>query len=193
VISARSFFFAGGEDSDVEVLERSLHEQGALGTASDTVASLGAGTRSLLDREVAAVVAGMLDIGLDDVLLTGWQKLEALRDAGERSLATSPHGEELVELAQHTVSSTHSPHVDLLVNGKRIATIEATIVLSLAVDALVAVVSGGRLTALRSGSCLATLVVTVQDREVLRRERAFEAPLNVALGDGVDLVSSARR
>ena len=193
MISARSFFFAGGEDSDVEVLERSLHEQGALGTASDTVASLGAGTRSLLDREVAAVVAGMLDIGLDDVLLTGWQKLEALRDAGERSLATSPHGEELVELAQHTVSSTHSPHVDLLVNGKRIATIEATIVLSLAVDALVAVVSGGRLTALRSGSCLATLVVTVQDREVLRRERAFEAPLNVALGDGVDLVSSARR
>lgn len=193
MISARSFFFSDGEDSDIEVIERSLHERGALGTASDTVGSLGAGTRSLLDREVAAVVGGLLDIGVDDVLLTGLRKLEALRDAGQRSLATSPHGEELVELAQHTVTSTHSPHVDLLVNGKRVATIESTIVLSLDVDALVAVVAGGRLTALRSGSCLATLVVSVQDREVVRRERTFEAPLHVALGDGVDLVSSASR
>jgi len=193
MISARSFFFAGGEDSDVEVLERSVREQGALGTASDTVASLGAPTRSLLEREMAAVVGGLLEIGLDDVLVKGWRTHRALRDAGQRSLATSPHGEELVELAQHTVSSTHSPHVDLLVNGKRVATIEATIVLSLDVDALVAVVSSGKLTALRSGSCLARLVVTIQDREVVRRERTFEAPLHVALGNGVDLVSSARR
>ena len=193
MISARSFFFASGEDSDVDVVERSLRQQGALGTASDTVASLGAGTRSLLDREMAAVVGGLLDIGLDDVLVKGWRTHRALRDAGQRNLATSPYGEELVELAQHTVSSTHSPHVDLLVNGKRVATIELSIVLSLDVDALVAVVSGGKLTALRSGSCLARLVVNVQDREVVSRERAFEAPLHVALGDGVDLVSSARR
>ena len=193
MIAARSFFFADGEDGDVNVVERSLREQGSLGAASATVASLGAGTRSLLDREVAAVVSGLLDIGLDDVLLTGWQKVQALRDAGERSLATSPSGEELVELAQHSVSSTHSPHVDLLVNGKRIATIEATIVVSLDIDALVAVVAGGRLIALRSGSCLAKLIVTVEGSEVVTRERAFDAPLHVSLGDGVDLVSSERR
>ena len=193
MISARSFVLAGGEDSDVELLERSLREQGALGAADVTVASLGAGTRSLLERELAVVVSGLLDVGLDDVLLAGWRKHRALRDAGQRSLATSPHGEELVELAQHTVSSTHSPHVELLVNGKRVATIEATIVLSLDVDALVAVVSGGKLTALRSGSCLARLVVNVQDREIVRRERTFEALLHVALGDGVDLVSSVSR
>lgn len=188
MISARSFFFAGGEDGDVEVLERSLHEQGILGTAGDAVATLGAGTRSLLDREVATVVGSLLDIGLDDVLTAGWQAHRALRDAGERSLATSPHGEELVELAQHTVSSTHSPHVDLLLDGTRVATIGATVLLSLEVGALVAVVSGGSLTALRSGSCLAKLVVTVQDSEVVSRERAFDAPLHVSLGDGVDLV-----
>lgn len=175
------------------MLERSLREHGALETASGTVASLGGGTRSLLDREVASVIAGLLDLGLDDVLMKGWRTHRALRDAGQHSLATSPHGEELVELAQHTVSSTHSPHVDLLVNGRQIAIIEVTIVLALDVDALVAVVSSGKLTALRSGSCLARLVVSVQDREVVSRERTFEAPLHVALGDGVDLVSSARR
>ncbi len=188
MISARSFFFAGGGDSDVEVLDRSLREQSVLGATGDAVASLGTGTRALLDREMAAVIGRLLDIGLDDVLVKGWRTHRALRDAGQRSLATYPSGEELVELAQHTVSSTHSPRVDLLVNGKRIGTVEATILMSLDVDALVAVVTGGKLTALRSGSCLAKLVVTVQDREVVRRERAFDAPLHVALGDGVDLV-----
>jgi len=188
MISARSFFFAGGGDSDVEVLDRSLREPSVLGATGDAVASLGTGTRALLDREVAAVIGRLLDIGLDDVLVKGWRTHRALRDAGQRSLATYPSGEELVELAQHTVSSTHSPRVDLLVNGKRIGTVEATILMSLDVDALVAVVTGGKLTALRSGSCLAKLVVTVQDREVVRRERAFDAPLHVALGDGVDLV-----
>ena len=188
MISARSFFFAGGGDSDVEVLDRSLRDQSVLGATGDAVASLGTGTRALLDREVAAVIGRLLDIGLDDVLVKGWRTHRALRDAGQRSLATYPSGEELVELAQHTVSSTHSPRVDLLVNGKRIGTVEATILMSLDVDALVAVVTGGKLTALRSGSCLAKLVVTVQDREVVRRERAFDAPLHVALGDGVDLV-----
>ncbi len=185
-LAARTFFL-GGESSDVQLLDRSLRERRVLSGVGHGLDLLDARTRALLDRELAAVTTRLLDIDLGDVLMAGWRTHRALREAGRRSLATAPNGEELVELARHTVTSTYAPEVDLVLNGTTITTVEVTISLSVQVDALVAVLRAGRLEGLRSGFCLATLEIEVEGQPVINRERTFEAPLHVRLGSGVDL------
>lgn len=184
-LSARPFFFGEGDDGDVAAVERSLRERGVLHSVGRGLETLDSRTRTMLDRELATVVGRLLDLDLADMLVAGWRTHKALGEAGQRSLATAPYGEELVELARHTVTSTHTPRVDLLLNGVRVTTVEVVITITFAVDALVAVVRSGRLVGIRSGHCLAKLVVVLEGVPVAARERDFDAPLLVRLGDGV--------
>ncbi len=185
-LAARSFFL-GGESSDVQLLDRSLRERAVLSGVGHGLELLDASTRSLLDRELAAVIARLLDVDLGEVLMAGWRTHRALREAARRSVVTAPTGEELIELARHTVTSASAPQVDLVLNGATMTTVEVTVSISVQVDALVAVVRAGRLEGLRSGFCLACLQVEVEGQPVIDRERTFEATLHVRLGSGVDL------
>lgn len=187
-VSARSFFFAAGQESDADVVHRSLQEHGVLGSVGRGLELLDSSTQALLTRELSRVVGRLLDLDLEDVLLAGWRGHQALRAAGQRSLSTAPDGEELVELASHSIASTHSPHVDLLLNGSTITTLEVHITITVDVDALVAVVRAGRLVELQGGQSLATLDVLVEGIPVVTRSRGFDAPLYVSLGEGLDLV-----
>lgn len=187
-VSARAFFFADGRDSDAEVVNRSLQQQGVLGSVGRGLELLDSSTRALLVHELSAVIARLLDLDLSDVLVAGWRTHRALRAAAQRSLVTAPDGEELVGLASHKVESVHTPHVDLLLNGQRITTIEVVNTIAMDVDALVAVVRAGALVGMQGGACLATLTVTVEGLPVVTRSRRFDAPLHISFGDGHDLI-----
>jgi hypothetical protein len=57
-----------------------------------------------------------------------------------------------------------------------------------AVSGLRAVIRVGRLAAVESGSCTVTVTLSVQGARLARAVRNLEAPLVLALGDGIPLL-----
>jgi hypothetical protein len=56
-------------------------------------------------------------------------------------------------MSEHEVTLDQRPSVRVLVNGQQVATIQLTLSVVFAIKALLLTVSGGRIAAVRSGSC----------------------------------------
>ncbi len=123
-------------------------------------------TRKAAVREAAAATAaGLLDVRLDGLLLSGWRIHHDLTGAARRTLA-SPGSTELVDLIRHQVTAAQEPSVAVLVDGRQVATIELGLTVEFDVSALVAGVKAGLLVAIHAGSCDVTATLTIQGAEV---------------------------
>ncbi|MGB6162536.1 MAG: hypothetical protein WCF33_03920 [Pseudonocardiaceae bacterium] len=130
-LSARVFLLGDTTDT-VEVLARSLDEQGLSSFTIQGLRKLSGSALQAVNHEIATVAHGLLNLDLGEVLMSGWRKYTELAKAAERTLA-SPGSEEVVALATHRVSSIHHPSVELLVDGAKVYTFvfELTVVFDL--------------------------------------------------------------
>lgn len=156
-LSARVFLL--GADT-VEVLARSLSEHGVAHSAIQGLRGLSASALQAVNREVATVADGLLDLDLGDILLSGWRKYTELAKAAERTLA-SPGSEEVVVLATHRVVSEHHPSVDLIVDGVKVHTLVFELKVVFDLTGVAAVLRQGDLVALRGGECVITATFTL--------------------------------
>ncbi len=148
---------------------------------------LTAATRGEVLRDLLGAIHAILAIDLGDILIDGWRTCTALKKAGARTVQTGVP--EVVDLAQHHIEHSATPHVDVLRNGTEIGRVTCTITGSADITAVSARVVGGRLVSLNSGD--ATLIVTlrVEDRDVASsRPHRIHVPIDVRLGAGVWLV-----
>jgi len=159
-LSARVFLLGDGTDT-VEVLTRSLSEQGVFPSAIQGLRSLSGSAVQAVNRQIATVTDGLLALDLGDVLMSGWCKYHDLAKAAERTL-TSPGSEEVVVLATHRVSSTHHPSVELLVDGVKVHTFVFELQVTFDLNGVTAVVRRGALVALRGGECVITATFTLE-------------------------------
>jgi hypothetical protein len=166
---------------------RSLVPRGGWSAFRETLSHVRPQLRPLVERELAAAVAGLLDVDLGDVLLDGWRAHTKLR-AAARVTVDNPGSTELVTLTRHRVSVTHTPHVDLVVDDMTVATVEVTIEMVVDVDGLIATVRAGRLTALHSGQCEVRVTLEYAGRELASGVAHLDAPTTVSLGEGIDLL-----
>jgi hypothetical protein len=175
----------GPDEDGTETLGRQVAaDKGGLGKTLD---DLPKATREAAVREVARAVAGLLDVSLVDLIVDGWCKYEDLVSAARRTLAV-PDSVELVRLATHEITATQQPSVDVLVDGRRIATVDLNLSVVFNISALLAEICAGLLMAVESGHCDVTAALAIEGAEVITRQTRLELPGVFPLRRGIRLL-----
>jgi hypothetical protein len=184
-MSVRSFLV--GNDADrFAVAARAVSELGIGRITVRAARGLTESTRAALGTEVTRTVDALLELDLGALVVAGWKKHAALTTAAEQT-RTTPETSAVVSLAEHTVSSTHKPYVDLLVREKRVARVHVELSVQVTVQGLAATVRGGRLVSLTGGNSEISARLAVEDRELAHRTARADLPLMVRLGNGIPL------
>ena len=146
-------------------------------------------TRDAAIREARAAVTGLLDINLIGVLVSAWQTHHELTAAARRTLAV-PGSTELVPMAEHQITSTMHPYVNVFVDGYHVATIHLDLALLFDVKAVLAGIRDGQLVALHSGHCDVTATLAIEKTDVASKQIGFQLPGAVPLNPGIRLLSA---
>jgi len=86
------------------------------------------------------------------------------------------------------ITIDHQPSIDLLVNGKLVATVRFILLLQVRVEALTAIIRRGWLIGLRVGRCDFEASVSIEGTTVARRHAQLTLPFSMRLGSGIQLV-----
>jgi hypothetical protein len=197
-ITATDFLFGGnqdnieltdlfGEQDSVGALAEAVYEHDTLGSVGAALTKVSWAGRRAVGNQVATIAHGLLDLDLADLLVAGWCKFVDLTAAARRTL-DAPGSSEVVELATHSVTSTNSPNVDVLVNNTRVATVRFELSIKFTVKGLVATIRGGRLVSFYSGECDVTGTLAAEGRQLAERKAQFQLPMLLRLGDGIPLL-----
>ncbi len=144
-------------------------------------------TREAAIREASTAAAGLLDVDLIGVILAGWREHRDITSAARRTLA-APGSTELVSLATHEVTMDQQPSIRVLVDGRRVATLQLQLAIVFDISVLVAGIRAGRLVSVHSGRCDTTATLAVQGTTVLTKRADFELPGAIPLNPGVRLL-----
>lgn len=112
-----------------------LDEQG-VALASGGGPSFSAATWRLMAGSLAKQLPALLDIGVTDVLVGGWNKWLDVRQQIEKS-ASSPGKDVFLQLAEHTIKSKHEPYVALMKNGREIGRLSFGVEIELGLQGVV--------------------------------------------------------
>ena len=170
-----------------ERLARELEQRHVTGASLDGLRGLSGSALRALYSEIAAVTARLLDLRLADALVGAWRTYSKLTAAAEDTLAT-PDSEALVPLATHSVTWTHDPHIDVLVDGTKITSLEFRMAVIFELRGVVAVVRAGDLVALRCGECLITATLTLEEQTLAQRKARTQPAWLVPLDPPVPLL-----
>jgi hypothetical protein len=188
-LTAADLLFGSSADAP-KALARQISSAGrpqSLGRALDRLPRV---TREAAIREAAAAAAALLKVDLIDVLVAGWRDHRDITSAARRTLVT-PASKELVGLAPHRVTTIQQPSVSILIDGRRVHTLQLGLSILLDVTGLVAGVAVGRLAGIHSGRCEIGVALTVHEIEILTKRSHLELPGVMALKSGVRLLPAS--
>jgi hypothetical protein len=182
----------GDPDRGVRQLEGGLERADAGGRSLAKVGPFPAVTCKLVDERVAEALRPQLGAQLGGLVLDGWLKYRELVDVAERTRGAAGSSEDVV-LAEHEITSTHYPVVEVFIDGSLVTTLNFTLTVSFVLRSVIAEVAHGRLTALRGGDVLARARISLWNQELARGEsRRLVVGAVVRLpGGGVELLSGA--
>jgi hypothetical protein len=186
-VTAALFLFGDNQADSVDALAHTLREHGVVGSLGEGAKRLSGAGRKAANDQVAAVAQGLLDLDLGGLVIAAWGKWADLTAAAKRTFAT-PDSSEVVELAVHTITSSHHPSVELLVNDVHVATVRFELAVKFVIKGLVATVQHGRLVAVHSGDCDLTATLAAAGRQLAKREAHLQLPVLVRLGSGLPLL-----
>jgi hypothetical protein len=203
-MTAAAFFFSGSErigpldvvssdQASVKAMADALQQQGALGSISAAAKTLSRAGLGAVSNQIATAAHGLLNLDLDlgEFVVDGWCQFADLTTAAKRTVS-APGSVEVVDLATHSITWTHNPQIDVLVNDARVATVHFGLSIRFKVTGLAATVRYGRLVDFSSGGCEVTGTLAAEGRQLAQREARFQLPLLVRLGDGIPLLPSGR-
>lgn len=173
-----------------EALARQISSAGRAQSLGRALERLPRVTREAAIREAAAAAAALLKVDLIDVLVSGWRDHRDITAAARRTLVT-PASKELVGLAPHRVTTIQQPSVSILIDGRRVHTLQLGLSILLDVTGLVAGVAVGRLAGVHSGRCEIGVALTVHEIEILTRRSHLELPGVIAVKSGVRLLPAS--
>jgi hypothetical protein len=130
----------------------------------------------------------LLDIELKDVLAMAWNKYGVLAAAAD----ASDDDTHQVALADHTISLTYRPTLEVTVDGVGRGTLEFSLTLEMTLKAIQLSIRGGRVVAVGSGTCEGNVKLELDDFTVLNRELpVVDLPGQLDLGNGIPITSSS--
>ena len=187
--TALDLLFGPGADA-AETLADKILSPGGDQNLGRALAHLPEMTRKAAVQEAATAASALLKVDLIDVLARGWREHRDIVAAARRTLA-APLSTELVSMATHEITVEQRPSVNVLVDGQEVATLELGLSIVFDVNALLLGISGGRITAVRSGRCEITGTLAVQGTDLLVRRAHLELPGVVSLRRGIRLLPIA--
>lgn len=143
--------------------------------------------RPAAERELAAALAGLLEVDLGDTVRQGWRSHSRLF-AAARATVAEPGSSEVVALATHRITASHTPQVDLVIDEVKAATVEVTVEIDIEVDGLVVTVYNGQIVLLHSGRCDVHVRMFHENAELVSGTAVLDAPRSIMLGSGMDLL-----
>jgi hypothetical protein len=144
-------------------------------------------TREAVVREAAAAAAALLKADLIDVLVRGWREHRVIVSAARRTLA-APASTELVSMIAHQITLDQQPSISVLVDGQWVATLQLGLSVVFDVNALLLLISRGRLAAIRSGRSEITATLAIPGTDLLVRQAHLELPDVVPLRREIELL-----
>jgi hypothetical protein len=188
-LTAADLLFGSAADTP-KALTSHIMSAGQMKSLGQGLGHLPRVTREAAAREAAAAAAGLLKMDLIEMLVAGWREHREIIAAARRTLAT-PASKELVGLGAHRITTVQQPAVGILLDGRRVHTLQLGVSIIFDVTALVAGVSVGRLTGVHSGRCDVGVALTIHDVEVLTKRAHLELPGVKALRSGVRLLPAS--
>ena len=147
-------------------------------------------TREAAVREAAVAAVGLLKVDLVEVLVTGWREHRDVFSAARRTL-DMPGSKELVGLAPHRITTVQQPAVSILVDGRRVHTLQLGLSIFFEVTGLVAGIHAGRLAGIHAGRGDLGLALTIHELEVLTKRTHLELPGVKSLKRGFRLLPAS--
>jgi hypothetical protein len=140
-----------------------------------------------LRNKMLAEAGSLLDIRLLDVMRWAWKKgfeLEAYRDT-ERY---PPDKTFSVPLVEHKITSTHSPHVDIQMNGEKVGSINFSVTIEIAIKAMTLEIRNARIKKIHAGDCTAKGRFVCEGLLLAEREsEPLDLPGTIDLGEGLKI------
>ncbi|HTQ92407.1 MAG TPA: hypothetical protein VMK84_23235 [Streptosporangiaceae bacterium] len=187
IITAADLLFGSTEDAQ-EALAR--HVMSAR-TVTRAFARLPRVTRQAAVHEAAVAAVGLLKVDLMEVLVTGWREHRDIFSAARRTL-DMPGSKELVGLAPHRITTVQQPAVSILVDGRRVHTLQLGLSIFFEVTGLVAGIHAGRLAAIHAGRGDVGVALTVHELEALTKRSHLELPGVRSLRRGFRLLPASQ-
>lgn len=167
-----SEFFLAGQTSLTARVGDALAEKGGAAKAGDSRAML---AWRMMPKAIAGQLSGLLDIGLADILIGGWNKSFALRQQLQKSTNT-PGKDLFLQLVEHKIKSTHEPYVTLLKNGQEVARLPFSISLELTLQGAVLRIRDGAVREIQTGQIKGKGSVKLAGATLIEKELE---PINV--------------
>ncbi len=143
-------------------------------------------------RELVRRLGELLDVRVaDTVMAPAWQRWKELQKY--RDPEQCPPGESaIVPLAEHSIESTHSPHIDLLVRDVEIGRLDVQLALALQLEGVVLRIHDGRIWQIEAGGASGSgkLSCSFRDRQIYAIERAskrFRLAGGLGFEDGLEI------
>jgi hypothetical protein len=134
--------------------------------------TLSAVARRALVDEIETKLRMVVGETLAELVMGGWRTHLAIKQAIQKSL-NEPGVDQVVPLRNHTITASRSHDLDVDVDGVRVMTLTAQLIVRLQLYDAVAVVRDGHVVAVRSGQAKAVGTVTVEGVEVVQRSLTF--------------------
>ncbi len=186
--SVREVLFPGA--GSATRVERRLEGRSALEPTVRRLAGVPDGLVGVAAGRVGSIVAGFLEMDTFDLLAAGWRGHEPLTTAA-RQTVSAPGEERVVELATHRVTSTHRPSVDLEIDDAPVGSVDVQVDVAFVLHAVRAVVTAGRLTALRSGLVDLDASLSCEGSSIASGSLAVDLALQADLERGPSLIDDA--
>jgi len=170
--SARWVLF-GGKQRDAGATGKALAKAGALGLVGVGIAGMSPSARQFAQQEVAGAVDAVLEMDAIDILAAAWWKHRQIADARRRTQSSG--GRELIELAEHQVTSVQTVHIDVVVDHVPRQRIDLSLTFGAHLVALGATISAGEIVELRGGDTTVTAKLMVAGIPVLDGKRKVTA------------------
>jgi hypothetical protein len=173
-------------EADAHWMERALSAAHVGRRALAGIGQVAAATYPALEERIAEVVRAALQIDLGQLALGAWSRYRELVEAADRT-RDAPGAPEDVVLAEHEITWTQQPAVEVIVDGTLITTLRFELSVSLTMRGVVAVVDAGTLVGLRVGDVLTGAKLSLWEQELAAREVTCLVGALVRLGGGVPL------
>jgi hypothetical protein len=129
----------------------------------------------------------LLDVSLVDVFRWAWNKNRELSRYRDKA-KYPPHETVTVPLAEHTVKSTHKPHVEIRLDGVKKGQVDFEAVVEIAVKGMALEIRDGRIRKIRTGACTAKGTFSCEGLTLVEREsKPLPLPGTIDLGEGLEI------
>jgi len=120
-------------------------------------------------RTIAARIPDLLQLDLGAIFVGGWKKVSEFQRYAD-PVKYPPDETIFVKLGRHTVTSSHKPSLDIVVDGVKVDTVPFEVKLTLTLDTALLTIRGGEVLAVAPGACKAAGELKCEGYSLVKRE-----------------------